>query len=41
MGLSKGITVMVNNFFNRDDTYFKIVKDEENKNISGSETVEY
>ena len=41
MGFTKGISVIVNNFMNRDDTYFKIVKDEENKNFQGSETVEY
>ncbi len=41
MGFTKGISVIVNNFMNRDDTYFKIVKDEENKNFHGSETVEY
>ena len=41
MGFSKGISVIVNNFMNKDDTYFKIVKDEDNKNFQGSETVEY
>ena len=41
MGFSKGISVIVNNFMNKDDTYFKIVKDEDNKNFHGSETVEY
>ena len=41
IGLNKGINVIVNNFLNKDDSYFKIVKDEETKNMQNSETVEY
>jgi len=41
MGFNKGINVIVNNFLNRNDSYFKIVKDEETKNIQNSDTVEY
>ena len=41
MGFNKGINVIVNNFLNRDDSDFKIIKDEETKNIHNSQTVEY
>ena len=41
IGLNKGINVIVNNFLNKDDSYFKIVKDEETKNMQNSKTVEY
>ena len=41
LGFNKGINVIVNNFLNRDDSDFKIIKDEETKNIHNSQTVEY
>ena len=41
IGLNKGINVIVNNFLNKDDSYFKIVKDEETKNMHNYDTVEY
>ena len=41
LGLNKGINVIVNNFLNKEDSYFKIIKDEESKNIQNSQTVEY
>ena len=44
MGLTKGVSVIVNNFLKRDDNasnnYVKIVKDDDNKNFNSSETVE-
>jgi Ca2+ transporting ATPase len=39
IGFSKGVSVIVNNFFNNDNNYRKIVKDEENKNLQGTEII--
>ena len=42
IGFSKGVSVIVNNFLNSDkinDNYVKIVKDDDGKNLQGTETV--
>ena len=39
IGFSKGVSVIVNNFFNNNNNYRKIVKDEENKNLQGTEII--